>query len=265
MDNEAYRKKIDLIRHYVNINSVENTRLVCLDALKDNPHDGFVLRVLTGAYYDLKDYDACVQTGIESLPYQNPSEQAETYNLLAAVYYNKKNFENAAEYSQKAVEAAPVEAHIIATHAKNLANLERLDEARILFDRAEEIEPQNYYVIRDKLHFYRDFCQQREVEESILARLIAVSSSPYDLNWQFALIHMKYHEYQDAHNYLVKALLLKPGSEACKDWIQYCEDMISLGRATKGIKRKNRKVLIAAVLIVVSVLIVNILLVKFLS
>ena len=229
MDEEAYRKKIDLIRHYQDIDSNENTRLTCLDALKDDPHDEWVLSVLTRVYYQSRDYDACINTGLEALQYQTPYKQAFVYNLLSAAYYKKDNFATAAEFSQKAMECDPNSASNMATHAKNLAHLKRLKEARELFRRAAELDPQNYYVLRDEYQFYRDFYKDRKAEEELLSRLVLLSTDPYDLNWQFALFHNKYREYREAHDYFVKALLLRPGSEVCREWVEYCEQMLKLG------------------------------------
>ena len=238
MRDEAYEKILDQIEHYNRIDSHENTRRACLEALGHNPHDQWVLSMLTRAYYELGDYERCLKTGNEALANQTPYEQAFIYYLFGTERNVAEDHKKSAEYYKKAMERRPENADYIARYALELAHLGELPEARSLFERAEEMDPKNYFVLYSKFAFYREYETDRQAEEELLSRMVPLSTKPFHLNWNFGEFHYKYGEYQEAHDYFVQALLARPGNKDCKRILKQLEWQ---GFGLEGKRKKWRR------------------------
>ncbi|MDR0287857.1 MAG: hypothetical protein LBI03_09190 [Clostridiales bacterium] len=219
IDQNAYEKKLDLIKYYNSITNYEKARVACLDALQENPHDEWVLSILTNVYYNLRDFDACVKTGLEALPYQTPHQQAFIFNILSLERAYKGDYKKAAEYSKKSIEGRPQSVDYIAAHAENLAHLGKRKEALQLFKHAEELNPKNFYLLNIEFQFYHEFFRDKKAEEELLARMVPLSTKPFDMNWNFGIFNKKYKEYYKAEEYFVQALLARPGDRDCEAMI----------------------------------------------
>jgi tetratricopeptide (TPR) repeat protein len=234
MDNQEYQKKRDLIWHYINIDSMENARRACEDALCDDPTDSWVYKKLAHACYSLDDFEACAQAATKALEYATSSyERASAYCSLALERSAAGDHVKSAAYFKEAVSGQPENAYYLAMYAFELAHLDKQDEAQSLFAKAEEMAPDDYYVLETKFRFYFNFQNDRAIEEETLRRMLPLSTTPFHMNLFMAEFHLKYSEYEAAYDHYIKASLAKPGHERANEMRRKLE--------TKGVGGKKRQ------------------------
>ena len=210
----------DLIYHLVSIDHYERARQECLDALKENPHDGWVLNQLAFVYRNLGDNEACVRAGVEALNYETPYEQANTFDILGLERESHGEYIQAAEYFQKAIEFQPHRAVFFAHYANTLAHLGRMREARDTMDHAEALEPNNLFVLGTKFNFLYDYTSDRKAQEETLQRMLPLSTEPAHMYYDLARYHLLYNEFQQAYEYAVKSILIDPKYELTRELLR---------------------------------------------
>jgi tetratricopeptide (TPR) repeat protein len=242
MGEQEYEKILYLIKHHKNSGGYEKMRDACLEALRINPHDGKVLWELAHAYYELRDYDATLQTGEAALEHlSSPASKGDVYHLLGNRHIVLKDHQKAAEYYHKAVEACPGSAPFLADYASGLMYLDgRRDEARALLARAEEMAPSDFFVLQAKFVVLFEFFRDRAEEEETLRRMLPLSPHPFMMNWYFAVFHEKYEKYKTAHEYYVKCALIRPWDSLTQKRLKRLEAPFAGIRARL---RKNRPLL----------------------
>jgi tetratricopeptide (TPR) repeat protein len=215
MDEQEYEKILNLIEHYSSSDGYERMRDACLDALRINPYDGWVLKNLALSYYGLRDFDAALKTGETALEYlTSPADKGSVYSIFGHRYSALGDYRKAVEYYRNAVDNCPESAAHLAEYAGALSHIDgRCYEARALLYRAEEISSSDFYVLQSKFLYLFEFHRYRAEEEETLQRMLSVSCYPFIMNWYFAIFHEKYGEYKQAYEYFVKCALIRPWHE----------------------------------------------------
>ncbi|MDR1245630.1 MAG: hypothetical protein LBK57_01215 [Clostridiales Family XIII bacterium] len=207
---DEYEKKLELIRYYNASRNYDRLRLACLDALKDNPRDSWLLIKLSYAYYELDMFDECADVCRDIIACGVSPYVLYAYDMMSSIYADLNDPVKSEEYAKKAVDGDPNDADLLVQYAWRIANNGRLDEALEVLARAEAINPKSSIVLFYKNQIYHYYLRDREAEFEILARLTAVSNDPYRLNLALGNFYYKYKEFAEAHSHYTKAVAVKP-------------------------------------------------------
>ena len=221
-----YDDKHQLISHYLSIFNYEKTVAACLDALNDNPHDGWALLCLASAYGGLGRDDDCIKTAFDALNYlDSQPHRANVYHVLGMERSANGDYPKAVEYHKKSVELHPENISFTAYYATSLAYLGKRSEAEKLLRHAESIEPNNESVLISKITIQYKFYNDRNTEEETISRYLLLSTQPMEAYYFFSLFHQKYGEYKAAFDYAVKAFLIDPNSAKIKELLRNFENL----------------------------------------
>lgn len=177
-----------------------------VDALGEDPQlqsDAYMLRALMQTDQDarLKDVNKAIEVN---------SDNVEAYQARSQLYFQQQKFDEAVADLQHVLKVDPTNTAVTATAVKALAELKRLDDAKVILDEGLEAKPDaSLYQLRAAI-----FRSEDKIDEAIADLNKAIELQPRDPASLFARaeIFLSRDDTDAARRDLDKAMELNPGS-----------------------------------------------------